>query len=177
MTIQYLLVKKVHHDAIIPEYQTHGSVAFDLHSVDDYHLYPGKREMVHTGIAVEIPEFHEMQIRQRSGLSIKFPNYIAIGVGTIDQDYRGEIMVPIVNNNNLGLFFEIKKGDRIAQAIVSPITKVHIMETNALSGTERGKGGFGSTGTAVQGGGQQLGDGPELKRQPKVKSPREGGTF
>lgn len=167
-TMKYLLIKKVLPHAIIPEYQTHGSVAFDLHSCESMSLMPGETRMFHTGIAVELPEDHEMQIRQRSGMSLKFPNYITIGVGTIDEDYRGEIMIPIKNNNNDGEYLTVKRGDRIAQAIVSPITKCHIIETNELAGTERGKGGFGSTG-----GGQQLGPGPELKKQPRVKSPRK----
>ncbi len=145
-TIKYLLIKKLQPNAIIPEYQTEGSVAFDLHSCESGSLMPGETRMFHTGLAVELPKNHEMQIRQRSGMSITFPNYITIGVGTIDEDYRGEIMIPIKNNNNGGQYLTITTGDRIAQAIVSPVTKCHIIETNELAGTERGKGGFGSTG-------------------------------
>jgi dUTP pyrophosphatase len=144
-----LKIVKVLPNAIIPKYATDGSVAFDLHACDDINLYPGDIRMIHTGLAVEIPNGCEMQIRQRSGLSLKFPNYIAIGVGTIDWDYRGEIMIPIKNNNNLGVFFEIRQGDRIAQAIISPIIQVEIEKVqtlNMLTSTERGDGGFGSTG-------------------------------
>jgi dUTP pyrophosphatase len=83
-----LKVKKLHPDAIIPQYQTPGSVAFDLHSVADYNIMPGETKMVHFGIAVEVPQGYEMQIRQRSGISLEFPNYITICTGTIDQDYR-----------------------------------------------------------------------------------------
>ncbi len=172
-TIKYLLIKKLQPNAIIPEYQTEGSVAFDLHSCESGSLMPGETRMFHIGIAVELPKNHEMKIRQRSGMSITFPNYITIGVGTIDEDYRGEIMIPIKNNNSNGEYLTITSGDRIAQAIVSPVTKCHIIETNELAGTERGKGGFGSTGTALQGGGQQIGPGPELKRQPRIKSLRK----
>jgi dUTP pyrophosphatase len=141
-----LKITKVLPNAIIPKYATDGSVGFDLHACDDMSLYPGDIRMVHTGLVVEVPEGFEMQIRQRSGLSLKFPNYIAIGVGTIDQDYRGEIMIPVMNNNNLGTFFEIREGDRIAQAIISPIIQVEIEEVDMLTSTERGDGGFGSTG-------------------------------
>jgi dUTP pyrophosphatase len=146
LPMNHLLIKKLQPNAIIPEYQTEGSVAFDLHSCESGSLQPGETRMFHTGLAIELPKNHEMQIRQRSGMSLNFPNYITIGVGTIDEDYRGEITIPIKNNNNKGEYLTITSGDRIAQAIVSPVTKCHIIETNELSGTERGKGGFGSTG-------------------------------
>jgi dUTP pyrophosphatase len=137
--------KKLTDNAIIPQYMTDGSVGFDIFSNMEVVIAPTACGMITTGIAVEIPKNSEMTIRQRSGLSKKYPNYIAIGIGTIDQDYRGEIMIPIVNNNKFENF-EIKIGDRIAQGIVSPIIKCVIEEVDKLSNTKRGTGGFGSTG-------------------------------
>ncbi len=138
--------KKLHPDAKIPFYATPGSVAFDIQSIEDINIMPGGLEMVHTGLAIELPINTELQVRQRSGLSLTFPNYIAIGVGTIDSDYRGEIIVPVKNNNNLGKYFRIKKGDRIAQAIAASVLKPELVLVEELSKTERGTGGFGHTG-------------------------------
>jgi len=137
--------KKLNDSAIIPQYMTKGSVGFDIHSTIDMVIAPTAVGMITTGLAVEIPTGSELTIRQRSGLSKEYPNYIAIGIGTIDQDYRGEIMIPIANNNRFHNF-EIKIGDRIAQGIVSPIIRCVIEEVDELSKTDRGEGGFGSTG-------------------------------
>jgi len=137
-------IKKLHLDAIIPEYATEGSVAFDLHSLDRYEIFPDYQKLIRTGLSVEIPIGFEMQIRQRSGLSIKYPNYIMNSPGTIDQDFVGEILIPIRNNSENKWY--IRHGDRIAQAIISPIIKVKFIEVNDLSKTKRGKGGFGHTG-------------------------------
>jgi len=101
--------------------------------------------MIHTGLAVAIPEGYEINVRARSGLSLKYPNYIAIsGGGTIDSDYRGEIIVPVVNHT--ADVWLIKRGDRIAQCIVSPIKQCELTLMDELPETERGEGGFGSTG-------------------------------
>ena len=129
-----LKICKTHPDAIIPKYQTGGSVAFDLHSCENQWLPPGEIRMAHCGIAVEVPEGYEMTVRQRSGMSLVYPNYITICIGTIDSDYRGEIMVPIINNNN-SEWLKIHKGDRIAQAVVSPIVQCEIEEVATLSST------------------------------------------
>ena len=137
-------IKKLHPDAIIPKYATEGSVAFDLHSLDRYEIFPNDYKLLRTGLSVEIPTGFEMQIRQRSGLSIKYPNYIMNSPGTIDRDFRGEIMIPIRNNNEDKWY--IFQGDRIAQAIISPIIKVQFIEVNDLNKTKRGGGGFGHTG-------------------------------
>jgi len=128
---------------------TEGSVGFDIFANNSFILAPEGQGIVTTGLAVEIPYDSELTIRQRSGLSKIYPNYIAIGIGTIDQDYRGEIMIPIVNNHKM-VHFEIKKGDRIAQGIVSPIIRCIVEEVDELSKTERGTGGFGSTGGTIK---------------------------
>ena len=137
--------KKLRDDAIIPEYMTTGAVGFDIYSNISFVLAPEGTGIVTTGLSVQIPCNSELTIRQRSGLSKLYPNYIAIGIGTIDQDYRGEIQIPVINNNPMGMF-KINIGDRIAQGIVSPIVKCVIEEVDELSDTERGEGGFGSTG-------------------------------
>jgi len=131
-----LYVKKLHENALIPEYIYKGDVGFDFSS---------QITMVRTGLSFKIPQYHEMTVRQRSGLSKKYPNYIAIGIGTIDTSYIGEIMIPIVNNNKYNIF-DIKVGDRIAQGVISPIITPEIIEVGELIPTERGSAGFGSTG-------------------------------
>ena len=136
--------KKLSDDAIIPQYMTEGSVGFDIFTTISFTLKPHGTGIVSTGLAVQIPTNTELTIRQRSGLSKIFPNYIAIGIGTIDQDYRGQILIPIVNNSNRE--FVINKGIRIAQGIVSPIVRCVVEEVDELSDTVRGEGGFGSTG-------------------------------
>ena len=137
-------IKKLHEDAIIPKYATPGSAGFDLHSVAQYIVPPRALVMVHTGLAFSFPVGWEMQVRQRSGLSKVHPNYIAIGVGTIDQDYRGEIMIPVVNNDDYK--WTIFTGDRIAQAVISPVTTAMFAVVSELDETKRGAGGFGHTG-------------------------------
>ena len=140
-----LYVKKLHENAKIPKYVYKGDVGFDFSSIFDYTIVYGQIIMVRTGIAVKIPQYHEMTVRQRSGLSRKYPNYISIGIGTVDTSYIGEIMIPIVNNNKHELFV-IKIGDRIAQGVISPIIIPEIIEVDELIPTERGSAGFGSTG-------------------------------
>lgn len=137
-------IKKLHKDAIIPEYQTEGSVAFDICSNVNKLVYSSFQAIINTGISIQIPKEYALSIRQRSGLSITYPNYIVIGVGTIDFDYRGEILIPIINRSKLN--WDIKHGDRIAQGIIHPIVQVEFEEVNELSETKRGKNGFGSTG-------------------------------
>lgn len=141
-----LLIKKlIDDDIIIPKYMTDGAVAFDICAIEDYIIY-NIVVKVHTGIAVAIPEGYEINIRARSGLSIAHPNYIANGSGTIDSDYRGEIIVLVVNNGHRKQPWEIKKGDRIAQCIVTPIERCNIKLVDELPETKRGTGGFGHTG-------------------------------
>ncbi len=137
--------KKLRPDAITPKYMTKGAVAFDISSVEYCILDPGDKAFIHTGLAFQVPEGYEMTVRQRSGISLKFPNYITIGVGTIDTDYRGEIMIPVKNNNPVETF-SIVKGLRLAQCVVSPIEQCKIVEVDELDETVRGSGGFGHTG-------------------------------
>ena len=133
-------------DVNIPVYKTNGSVGFDIESNEDVKLKPGERKLIHTGLYMEIPAGYELQVRPRSGLSLKH-GFVPI-LGTIDNDYRGEIGVIGVNINDTG-YFQIDKGDRIAQGVLAPIEIAKFEKVDSideLSKTDRGTGGFGSTG-------------------------------
>ncbi len=139
-----LKIKKLTPDAIIPAYQTELAAGFDLHSIEDYVLKKGERKLIKTGLAFEIEPGFEVQIRPRSGLAFKHGITVLNTPGTIDADYRGEIMVLLINLGEED--FEIKKGERIAQAVIAPVIQAKFEEVDELSVTKRGKGGFGSTG-------------------------------
>ena len=139
-----LKIKKLNKDAIIPAYQTSLAAGFDLHSIEDCIIKPMERKLIKTGLAFEIEEGYEVQIRPRSGLAFKHGITVLNSPGTIDADYRGEIMVLLINLGSEE--FEIKKGERIAQAVVSPVVQAEFEEVEELSQTKRGEGGFGSTG-------------------------------
>jgi dUTP pyrophosphatase len=136
-------VKKINADLPIPAYQTEGSSGLDLHASDDCLLASGDFEMVPTGIALEIPYGYEGEIRARSGLAAKFGIGVLNSPGTIDSDYRGEIKVILFNFGKKD--FEIKKGDRIAQLIISKVERIDLVEVEDLESTKREDGGFGST--------------------------------
>ncbi|MGL4366762.1 MAG: dUTP diphosphatase [Brevinemataceae bacterium] len=131
--------------AKIPAYQTPDSAGADLYAAleEDFVIAHGTVAMIPTGLSVEIPQGFEMQIRARSGIAAKgiiIPN----GIGTIDADYRGEIKVLLLNLS--GTDFTVSNHMRIAQAVVSPIMQVSYTQSEFLSETTRGEGGFGSTG-------------------------------
>ena len=139
-----LKIKKLKNEAQIPSYQTKEAAGFDLHSIENVVLKPGERKLIGTGLAFEIEYGYEVQIRPRSGLAFKHGITVLNSPGTIDSDYRGEIKVLLINHSDEE--FEIKKGDRIAQAVVAPVIQAEIVEVEELSSTERGESGFGSTG-------------------------------
>jgi len=139
-----LKIKKLNKEAIIPAYQTELAAGFDLHSIEEYVLKKGERKLIKTGLAFEIEDGYEVQIRPRSGLAFKHGITVLNSPGTIDADYRGEIMVLLINLGDED--FEIKKGERIAQAVVAPVVQAKFEEVEGLSSTKRGAGGFGSTG-------------------------------
>lgn len=128
----------------VPSRQTPGSAGYDLRSSEDAKIYPGVTTIVKTGIAVEIPEGYEMQIRPRSGLSFRGLT-VQNAPGTIDSDYRGEIGV-ILRYLGPDAFYMVKKGDRIAQCVVAPVVSCDFELVEELGNSERGDGGFGSTG-------------------------------
>jgi dUTP pyrophosphatase len=108
-------------------------------------LEPGERALVPTGIRIALPEGYEAQIRPRSGLAIKQGITVANAPGTVDSDYRGEVQVGLVNLS--GEAYTIRRGDRIAQMVVAPVTRVAWVRMESLDETDRGAGGFGSTGS------------------------------
>ena len=138
-------IKKLSQDSIIPSYQTPGSSGFDFHAIEDMEINPRQTVLVKTGLSMEIPEGYELQVRPRSGMSLKTKIRVANSPGTIDSDYRGEICIIMENIGMLAAFpYQIKKGDRIAQGVICPVYQATFIE-DELSDTERGEGGFGST--------------------------------
>lgn len=139
-----LKIQKLNKDAIVPQYQSSGASGFDLHSTEDVDILSGGFVAVRTGLAFEIPVGYEIQVRPRSGLAFKNGISVLNTPGTIDSDYRGEVMVILFNfSKNI---FSIKKGDRIAQAVLSQIFRANMVLSESLDDTERGNNGFGSTG-------------------------------
>jgi len=128
----------------LPAYESEHAAGMDLRAAEDAILPPGGRALVATGFAIELPDGFEAQVRPRSGLAAKHGVTLLNSPGTIDADYRGEIKVMLINHGEAA--FAVKRGDRIAQMVVSPVTRVLLKETAELSGTARGAGGFGSTG-------------------------------
>lgn len=137
-------IKKVHNDAIVPEYQTEGSVGFDLHVIQSYWIRANETVLLETGIAFEIPLGYELQIRLRSGTAVKTKLRLSNGVGTIDSDYRDSVKLIVENTGSDDEFIE--KHTRLAQGIIAPIIKATFSLVDELSETDRNKGGFGSTG-------------------------------
>lgn len=129
-----------------PVYQTEGAAGMDLCAFldDPVTLKSLERTLIPTGIKIELPSGYEAQVRPRSGMSIKHGITLVNCVGTIDEDYRGEVCVPVINLSKED--FTINNGDRIAQMVISPVTKAIINIVPELSDTKRGEGGFGSTG-------------------------------
>lgn len=132
--------------AIVPSYQTMGSAGADVSAFlsESVTLKPFERALIPTGLKFEIPEGYEIQVRPRSGLAIKNGITCLNTPGTIDSDYRGEVKIILINLGSES--FEIKNGDRIAQLVVAPVTQGNFSIVENLSDTERGSGGFGSTG-------------------------------
>jgi dUTP pyrophosphatase len=137
-------VKRLSEDAVIPAYQTPGSAGADLHAAEDVDLRPGEWKAVGTGLAFAIPEGYEVQIRPRSGLAFKHGVTVLNAPGTIDSDYRGEVRAILINNGSQ--VFRISKGDRVAQMVLAEVWQTGFHQVEELSETERGEGGFGSTG-------------------------------
>ena len=143
MTVQ-VRVKRLTPEAKIPKAAKAGDVAFDLYSVIDYEIKPGERYAVPTGIAMEIPTGYEGQVRPRSGLALKEGITVLNTPGTIDSGYRGEVKTIMINHSDVS--FQITKGMRMSQLAIRPAPEVSFIEVDELSDTDRGEGGFGSTG-------------------------------
>ena len=141
-----ILVKKFDKNIKLPTYKTSGSSGMDLvaYIKNKITIDPGKTVMIPTGIAVAIPKNYEIQIRPRSGLAAKKSISVLNTPGTVDADYRGEIIIILINLSKKS--FVVKSGDRVAQMILCPVAKGKLQEVKNLPKTVRGKGGFGSTG-------------------------------
>jgi dUTP pyrophosphatase len=131
-------------DLPLPSYATAGAAGLDLRAAEALTIKPNARALVATGIAIALPDRFEAQVRPRSGLAVKFGVTVLNSPGTIDCDYRGEIKVPLINHGTED--FAIARGDRIAQMVIAPVTQVQLTEVAQLSATQRGAGGFGSSG-------------------------------
>lgn len=167
-------IRKLSPDVVIPAYACDGDSGFDLVSVADVIIAPGETALVPTGLAFEIPDGYELQIRPRSGVSLKTKLRVANSPGTVDASYRGEVCVIVDNimpphthafdsavsvdgsgwvdldkNVTIGSYI-IRKGDRIAQGVIAPVSRAEFTVVDELSETERGTGGFGSTGVTGQ---------------------------
>lgn len=139
-------VKKLNKHAVIPKYAKPGDAGFDLHACIEHVIWmrSGESVVFGTGLAVEIPEGYELQIRGRSGLAFRHHIGITHGVGTIDSGFRGEIKIVLTNHGSEP--YPINPGDRIGQGVLNKIPVAEFVEVDNLSDTERGKCGFGSTG-------------------------------
>lgn len=139
-----LNVKRLSPAAVLPSYAHPGDAGMDLHACEPVEIAPGTSAMVRTGIAVELPPGTEGQVRPRSGLAARHAITVLNSPGTVDEGYRGEIRVTLINHGTE--LFRVEAGMRIAQLVVCPVLRVRVAEVQALGETVRGAGGFGSTG-------------------------------
>jgi dUTP pyrophosphatase len=184
MTKTNVNVRKLHPDAIVPQYAKSGDSGFDLVAVEDVVISPGKTALVPTGLSFEIPDGLELQVRPRSGVSLKTKLRVANTPGTVDTSYRGEVKIIVDNitvpdecripgfyplsientqltDDNLpacvpGTYI-IRKGDRIAQGVIAPVSQAAFTVVDTLSDTERGASGFGHSGVRIP----AIGGGPK----------------
>lgn len=169
-------IKRLRPDAVVPKYAYDGDAGFDLVAVEDVIIEPGETKLVPTGLAIELPPGYELQVRPRSGVTLK--TKLRVQLGTVDSNYRGEIgvIVDCLNDNANNVYTDgrliqfasditnttvkideyvqdgsyiIRKGDRIAQAVIKSVEQAHFVEVDELDETERGTGGFGSSGTKL----------------------------
>ena len=141
-----VLIKRLSKNIELPKYETNGSSGMDLSAniEKQIKIKPGKTSIIPTGISVSIPKNFEIQIRSRSGLAAKSQISVLNSPGTIDADYRGELKVILINLSNET--FVVERGTRIAQMVLCPIVKAKFKLVDSLDETDRGSGGFGSTG-------------------------------
>ena len=145
MTARVTFSRLAHGDGLaLPAYETAGAAGMDLRAAAELVIAAGHTALVPPGFAVAVPPGFEGQIRPRSGLAAKHGVTVLNTPGTIDSDYRGEIKIILVNHGERA--FAIARGDRVAQMVVAPVTRVEIAEADGLDDTRRGAGGFGSTG-------------------------------
>jgi len=141
MTLRF---KRIHPDAVLPAYAHPSDAGMDVRSVADIVIPAGGRALVPTGLVAIIPPMYEIQVRPRSGLALKHGVTVLNTPGTIDSGYRGEIGVILANFGDKD--FPVSKGDKVAQLVFAPVVQPEIEETDTIDETDRGAGGFGSTG-------------------------------
>lgn len=141
--IPIIKVRRVDLEAVLPKYEHKDDSGADVFSIEDAVLEPMQRQIISTGLAVEIPPGFEIQIRTKSGLALKHGIAVLNSPGTIDAGYRGEVKVILINFGTQS--FHVNKGDKIAQMVVAKVDKGNFVETDQLSQSDRGIGGFGST--------------------------------
>lgn len=137
-------VKLIHKDAMLPFQANLGDAGLDLFAVEEKLIKPGEAELIRTGIILELPEGTEAQVRPRSGLALKHSVTVLNSPGTIDEGYRGEVKVILINHGKEE--FKVEKQMRIAQMVIAPVAKVDITQVEEIADSERGAGGFGSSG-------------------------------
>lgn len=143
-----IYLENINHNFGAPQYETSGAAGLDIRANESVVLRPGETKLIKTGIFVAIPVGYELQVRPRSGLSLKSPFRVANAPGTVDSDYRGEICV-IGQNTSDTEDFHINVGDRIAQLVLQQVPQLAwetVQSKNELGNTQRGEGGFGSSG-------------------------------
>ena len=141
MTVHF---KRIHPEAVLPAYAHPGDAGMDVCACESATLQPGARKLIKTGLVMELPKGTEAQMRPRSGLALKHGLTLLNTPGTIDEGYRGEVGVILINLGQEP--FEVTPGMRIAQMVIAPVLRVDVAEADEVSGTARGAGGFGSTG-------------------------------
>jgi dUTP pyrophosphatase len=137
-------IKKIRDCAVTPHYEHDGDAGMDLYAAEDCILGPGERRLIPTGFQVEVPAGYEMQIRPKSGLALEQGITVLNTPGTVDAGYRGEVGVILFNASDTD--FEVRTGEKVAQAVIARVETAEIEEVGELSETGRGEGGFGSTG-------------------------------
>ena len=138
-------IKRIHDDALLPMQANPGDAGMDLYSIETALIPSGEAKLIRTGLQIELPKGTEAQIRPRSGLALKHSVTVLNSPGTIDEGYRGEIGVIIINHGKET--FIVEKSMRIAQMVIQTVPVVQLTEVNELSQSERGSSGFGSSGT------------------------------
>ena len=139
-----LKVKKIHSEAQLPFRANEGDAGLDLFSIEEKRVKPGETALIGTGIVLELPPGTEAQVRPRSGLALKHSVTVLNSPGTIDEGYRGEVKIILINHGKED--FLVEKQMRIAQMVIAPVAKVSLVEVEEVDSTNRGAGGFGSSG-------------------------------
>jgi dUTP pyrophosphatase len=140
-------LKRLEQHAVVPRYQSSNASGLDLAALEDTIIPSGGWRAVRTGLAIELPTGYEGQVRPRSGLAFKHGVTVVNAPGTIDADYRGEVKVALINHGSES--YLVHAGERMAQLVICPVVSAEVIEVDELTATDRGGGGFGSTGRST----------------------------